>query len=191
MRTVLGSRFFTGVALSAALMLSACGPPQGLRVESYSEPQSDSAPTTPSQVTAPPIFAVSDVRLAVLEDDSLSNTSGYSQLYEILAYCQDCITLTETLTTDGKTFQLATVSPPSVSGNFAGLAVEDVDGEPRVKLLVTGHDLSFRAGQNGTIVAQENILREGDPECCPSGWSVQVFRYRAGNFVAGQRIGEL
>lgn len=187
-------------AAAAALLLaslSACAPAHNLRVERAEQTPASTASPVPNAGPADEPFSAQQVRRAILDDSSLRNQPDYGQAYELLRNCSDCLRLRKPLTIDGDKFQIAqlTANADGKGGAddgkpFAGAVVTAVDGSPRVKLFVTGRDLSLTPGRGGTLVAQETQHRPGDPQCCPSGWSVRVYRYHSGRFEAGQRISQ-
>ncbi|MBU5890133.1 hypothetical protein JVV71_22750, partial [Vibrio cholerae O1] len=67
-------------------------------------------------------------------------------------------------------------NPQQRSEDIAGVVVSEKDGAPRLELIATGNQLTLSPGKNGTLVVQEAMYADGDEDCCPSGWSVQVFR---------------
>ncbi|MBR7539066.1 hypothetical protein KC221_23035, partial [Mycobacterium tuberculosis] len=86
-------------------------------------------------------------------------------------------------------FQVVTVANPQQrSEDIAGVVVSEKDGAPRLELIATGNQLTLSPGKNGTLVVQEAMYADGDEDCCPSGWSVQVFRLHDGRFEPGQRF---
>ncbi|MFB9776999.1 hypothetical protein [Brevibacterium otitidis] len=176
-------------AVCAGLMLlSGCSPDGGLRVES---PQGQPVPSASEQAEDLPVdvpFSAAEIREAAVSDATLTNDGTSSQVLETLLYCTECLTLSQPLVVGDETFQLAMVSAPRNEQHFAGLVVGADDGEPTVELVVSGTDLTLTPGQGGTLVAQESLYRDGDARCCPSGWSVRVYRYHGGQFEAGQRI---
>lgn len=165
-----------------------CGPEPGLRIET---PQGVPTPTVSAPPPAGPAdqpFSADEIREAVIDDTRLASQSDASQVHEILLMCSECIELAEPFTADGQKFQIGMVSMPSDDRIFAGVVVSQVETGPRLNLIVSGHDLSLTPGRGDTLVAQESTFRAGDPECCPSGWSVRVYRYQNGGFEPGQRI---
>jgi hypothetical protein len=183
-----GLRHLIGAVLGA-LLLAGCAPDPGLRVEDPGVP----APTVTASASAGPHdepFSAQEIREAIITADGPTSQQGVEQVHEVLLVCSDCIRLSDPFLAGGQKFQIAMVATPSDQQLFAGVVVSEKDGEPQVNLIVSGHDLTLAPGRGGTLVAQESTYREGDPECCPSGWSVRVYRYHDGRFEAGQRISQ-
>ncbi|WP_236863701.1 hypothetical protein [Brevibacterium daeguense] len=181
-------RPLAGVLLGV-LLLAGCAPDPGLRVEDPGVP----APTvTASEPAGPPDepFSAGEVREAIISANGPARQQGMDQVHEVLLVCSGCLRLHDPFIAGGQKFQIAMVSTPSDQQLFAGVVVSEEDGEPEVNLIVSGHDLTLTPGRGGTLVAQESTYRERDPECCPSGWSVRVYRYHDGRFEAGQRISQ-
>lgn len=176
------------VLSAGVFLLTGCSPDGGLRVESP-EGQPVPSATRPSEhlpVDEP--FSADEIREAAVDDAALTADAEHAQVLETLLYCTDCLTLGEPLMVGETKYQIAQVTTPRDDQRFAGLVVGDEDGKPAVKLVVSGTDLTLTPGQGGTLVAQESLYRDGDKRCCPSGWSVRVYRYHDGRFEAGQRI---
>lgn len=159
-----------------------------MRIENPQDRSSSTVSPPPPAGPADQPFDLPSIREAILADTTISNQPDASQVDEVLLVCTECIELAEPFVADGQKFQIALVSTPSDDRVFAGVVVSQVEDRPRVNLIVSGHDLTLTPGRGGTLVAQESMYREGDPECCPSGWSVRVYRHQDGGFEAGQRI---
>lgn len=80
------------------------------------------------------------------------------------------------------------MTEPGTDSVFSAAVIGVQDGEPSLQLIVSGHDLTLTPGRGGTLVAQESRYAPADEICCPSGWSVQVYRFHDGRFEAGQRV---
>lgn len=176
------------LVLTGAIALAGCGPDPGLRIENpQGVPSSTARPPAPAGPADEP-FSADEIREALIADDTVTNMPDVEQVDEVLLVCTECIELAAPVVADGRKFQVAMVSTPSDDRTFAGVVVSQFEDRPRINLIVSGHDLTLSPGRGGTLVAQESMYREGDQECCPSGWSVRVFRYQDGSFEAGQRI---
>lgn len=170
------------------LLLAACGPDTGLRVEKTTATPRTLAEPSATAGPADLPYDESAIRASIIDDDTLTSDDAAQQVVEVLASCPDCLTMAAPITADGRKFQVAMVSTPQEKSTFAGVVVADEDGRPDVELVVSGFDLTLTPGSGGTLVAQEKKFAEGDPDCCPSGWSVRVFRMHDGRFEQGQRI---
>lgn len=177
-------------ALACACALSGCQPARqhNLRVEAQETAQAPTAASTAQAGRADRPYSAARLRTAILAESRLADQAGYDQAGEVLRSCEDCLELRTPLRIGSEKFQLAALTAPSEDQPFAAFVVADQSDRPAVKLFVTGHDLTVSPGQGGTLVAQESLYRKGDPRCCPSGWSVRVYRYHSGRFEAGQRI---
>lgn len=174
-------------------------------------------PGAPDPAPSDEPYDADRIREAVLDTDDTA--ADYTQVRAVVAACEDCLELSDPLVLDSgdMTFQVALVHSPVPTsqedrrGNsddegddederprytadedaFAGVVIGQNDGDPEVRLVVSGHGLTLTPGRHGTLVAQEKVYREGDPSHQPSGWSVQVYRYQDGRFEAGQRISQV
>jgi len=163
-------------------------PDRGLQIEAAVEP--DAAAATP-QRTIPPDdmpFDVDDIRSHLLDLPSTGSHTVDAQTTEALLYCAECISLGTALEIEGTPFQIALVTEPGTDSVFSAAVIGVQDGEPSLQLIVSGHDLTLTPGRGGTLVAQESRYAPADEICCPSGWSVQVYRFHDGRFEAGQRV---
>lgn len=180
---------FTAVVLVALLALAFFySPDRGLRVEATAQP--NQAAATPDTTVAPEDlpFDVEDIRSHLLDRPSTGSHTIDSQTTEALLYCDECISLGTALEIDGTPFQVALVTEPGTDTVFSAAVIGEQDGEPSLQLVVSGHDLTLTPGRGGTLVKQEKRYAPADEVCCPSGWSVQVYRFHDGRFEAGQRV---
>lgn len=173
------------VLLSFTFLIS---PDRGLRIEATALPTSSAealdATTEPSDLR----FDIDQVRSHLLDRPSSDLMTIDAQVTEALLYCDECISHGTPLEIDGTPFQVALVTEPGTDTVFSAAVIGERAGEPLVHLVVSGQDLTLTPGSGGTLVAQETRLAPSDKLCCPSGWSVQVYRFHDGRFEAGQRI---
>lgn len=182
-------RALAAAAVCLSLALGACAPSDGLRVESQRGAGTD-APSSPDPDpgSGERPFDAEAIRTALLDSDLSGLPTSNGNVEEVLLYCSECLALGDPLMAGDQKFQLATVQTPGSEITFAGFAIASIGGKPAVKLSVSGSDLSLRPGHRGTVVVQQSVYKDGDAADRPSGWSVQVYRYRDGQFERGQRI---
>lgn len=179
-------------ALLLCLGASACSTNEPLRIES------PAAPTTPAAQSSIPStsewqaweqpFSPAQVREVLLATDlSAVGTQENSEadIREYLTECDKCLIALPGYETAGEKFQIYSVGTAGDSYSFASFAIRDDRGKPQVALAVGGSDVYLSAGKEGSLVAQEAVYKPDDPMCCPSGWSVRMFRYQDGHFVQG------
>lgn len=173
------------VLLAFAFLIS---PDRGLRVEATAQPTS--AALVPDSSTPPTDlqFDIEEIRSRLLDRTADDSATIDAQATEALLYCDECISHGTPLEVDGSTFQVALMTAPGTDTVFSAAVIGDQAGEPFVQLIVSGQDLTLTPGRGGTLVAQESRFAPTDEPCCPSGWSVQVYRFHDGRFEAGQRI---
>ena len=170
----------------------ACSTNDPLRIES------PALPTTPAaRSSAPSInderaweqpFSPAQVRQVLLATDlDVVSTQENSEadIREYLTECDKCLIAMPSYETAGEKFQIYSVSTAGDAYSFASFAIRDAKGTPEVALAVGGSDVYLSAGKEGSLVAQEAVYRPDDPMCCPSGWSVRMFRYQDGQFIQG------
>lgn len=183
------------LAMVLCVMLGACSTGKALRVE---VPAGDSSPsaTATKQPTVTPEeaaawekpFAPAQVRSLLLNTDlgSLRNDGADpAEIHEYLSTCARCVIALPSHEAAGERFQVYSVSTAGDSYSFASFVVRNDAGTPRIVLAVGGSDIYLTSGSDGTLVAQESIYEPQDPMCCPSGWSVRLFRYQDGRFIEG------
>ena len=180
-------------ALALLVALAACGPDRGLRVEPagstsptlFDESNEDSGP-------ADKPYSLADIRTLVEDSSGVAVTGRASETAKVVADCQECMKFGTPFLSGDRKFQVVTVlNPQQMSEVIAGVVVSEFEGEPRLELIATGNQLTLSPGRNGTLVVQEAMYADGDEDCCPSGWSVQVFRLHDGRFEPGQRFTRL
>ncbi|NJC55793.1 hypothetical protein [Brevibacterium marinum] len=173
--------------------MSACGPDRGLRVEPESEASPtlfESASSDAGEPDAP--FSLSQIRKAIVDSSGVAVTGKAAESAKVVADCEECLKFSTPFMSDDKKFQLVTVANPRQKSEVvAGAVISNKNGEPRLELIATGNQLKLSPGKNGTLVVQEAMYADGDDACCPSGWSVQVFRLHDGRFEPGQRFTRL
>lgn len=161
---------------------------RGLRVEAVAQ-QTDAADAAGAGTTeTPPVFSLEEVRSHLLDEDSEGAPTIAAELTETLLYCDECLNQGATLTIEEKPFQVVLLTEPGEDSVFAAAVIGEEGGQPHLHLVVSGQDLSLTPGRGGTLVAQEPRFTAADEACCPTGWSVQVYRFHDGRFEAGQRI---
>ncbi|MFJ2618381.1 hypothetical protein [Glutamicibacter sp. NPDC087344] len=177
-------------ALLFCLGTTACSTADALRVESPVAQASPGANSTDpangdEQAWEQP-FSPSQVRQLLLDTDlSVVSTQDNSaaDIREYLAECDKCLVSLPSYETAGEKFQLYSISTAGDAYSFASFAIRNAGGTPKVALAVGGSDVYLSAGKEGSLVAQEAIYAPDDPMCCPSGWSVRMFRYQDGQFI--------
>lgn len=180
-------------ALALLVTASACGPDRGLRVE----PASTASPTMLSQSNedAGPKdtpFSLEQIRTTIEDSSGVAVTGRAAETAKVAGDCRDCLKFGAPFTRGDQKFQVVTVANPKRrSEDIAGVVISEKDGQPRLELIATGNQLTLSPGRNGTVVVQEAMYADGDQDCCPSGWSVQVFRLHDGRFEPGQRFTRL
>jgi hypothetical protein len=177
------------VALLLALV-PLTGPDRGLRIEAAVTP---SSPVTSPEASSQPqagLFTLNRIREHLLDQPPGEEVRVDARTSEVLLYCSECIRLSTSLEISGEPFQIALISEPGSDSVISAAVVGRRSGEPVLRLIVSGHELSLTPGRGGTLVAQESQYGPADQACCPSGWSVQVYRYRNGRFEAGQQISQ-
>ncbi|RBP67134.1 hypothetical protein DFO66_102187 [Brevibacterium sanguinis] len=187
------ARVLALLAAASLLALGACGPERGLRVEDVG----DSSPTAfeqPGASSGSPDepFSLDEIRTAIEDSSGRAVTGEAPEAVSVVADCESCLEFARPFTGDDRKFQVATVANPKQrSETIAVAVVGEAEGSPRLELIATGNQLTLTPGRNGTLVVQEAMYADGDESCCPSGWSVQVFRLHDGRFEPGQRFTRL
>ena len=172
---------------------SACGPDKGLRVE----PEGKTSPTLfepASSDAGPPNkpFSLKQIRKAIMDSSGVAVTGKATESAKVVADCDECLKFSTPFISNHKKFQLVTVANPKQKSEIvAGAVISEQNDDPRLELIATGNQLKLSPGKNGTLVVQEAMYADGDEACCPSGWSVQVFRLHEGRFEPGQRFTRL
>lgn len=173
------------VLLAFSFLIS---PDRDLRVEATVQP---TGAALVQDSTIPPSdlrFDIDEIRSHLLDRTADDAATIDAQATEALLYCDECISHGTPLEVDGTTFQVALLTAPGTDTVFSAAVIGEQAGEPVVQLIVSGQDLTLTPGRGGTLVAQESRYTSTDEACCPSGWSVQVYRFHDGRFEAGQRI---
>lgn len=179
-------------ALLLCFGTSACSTSDPLRIET------PVPPTTPAAQTSAPSnsdeqawerpFSPAQVRQVLLATDLdavSTQENSEADIREYLTECDKCLIAMPAYETAGEKFQIYSVSTAGDAYSFASFAIRDAKGKPEVALAVGGSDVYLSAGKEGSLVAQEAVYKPDDPMCCPSGWSVRMFRYQDGQFVQG------
>lgn len=193
LKTLVAAFLMAASLLVLSLVLSSCGPDEGLRVE----PVDDTSPTAfeqPSGSAGPPDepFSLKQIRKAIERSSGKAVTGNAPETETVIAGCSDCLAFAKPFTGGDQKFQVVTVANPKQrSETIAAVVVSADDDEPKLELIATGNQLTLTPGRNGTLVVQEAMYVDGDDSCCPSGWSVQVFRLHDGRFESGQRFTRL
>ncbi|WP_313810528.1 hypothetical protein [Glutamicibacter sp.] len=191
-------RSVIGIFLSLlfGLSLTSCSTSEALRVETDATEQLPlrSVPSTASDQEAEgweKPFGPAQVRQLLLKTDLsqlAEQGSKPEEIREYLTTCAKCVTASPSYEVDGQRFQIYTLNTMGDGYSFASFVIADHDGKPAVALAVGGTDVYLSVGKEGSLVAQEAIYRTEDPLCCPSGWSVRLFRYHDGKFTQGERF---
>lgn len=188
-------RTVTALILAAVMTLTvtACGPDRGLKVSPEGNPSpSLFAPNTEAAGQANEPFSLDEVRKAIESSSGIAVTGSATETAKVVADCEDCLKFASPFLSGEQKFQLVTVANPKQRNEIiAGAVISEQRGEPRLELIATGNQLKVSPGRNGTLVVQEAMFADGDKACCPSGWSVQVFRLHDGRFEPGQRFTRL
>lgn len=186
-----------GIALAMVLcvMLGACSTGSALRVEVPSAGAPFPDPTATRQTPNPEEpeawekpFAPAQIRSLLLETDLSglrSDGADPAEIHEYLSTCARCVIALPSHEAAGERFQVYSVSTAGDSYSFASFVIRNDAGTPRIVLAVGGSDIYLTSGSDGSLVAQEAIYEPQDPMCCPSGWSVRLFRYQDGRFIEG------
>lgn len=176
-----------------ALTTTACGPDRGLKVSPEGNPSpSLFAPETSDSGPPNKPFSLKDIRAAIEDKSGVAVTGKASEMAKVVADCKECVKFSAPFVSGDQKFQVVTVdNPKQRDETIAGAVISKQDGEPRLELIATGNQLTLSPGKNGTLVVQEAMFADGDDACCPSGWSVQVFRLHDGRFEPGQRFTRL
>lgn len=183
----------TVVVLITLFSASGCGPDRGLRVE----PEANPSPTLfepENSDSGPPDkpFSLDRIRKTIEDESGIAVTGEATETAKVVAECKECLKFSRPFLSGDKKFQLVTVANPKQKGEIvAGAVISEKDDNPRLELIATGNQLKLSPGKNGTLVVQEAMYADGDDPCCPSGWSVQVFRLHEGRFEPGQRFTRL
>ena len=173
--------------------VAACGPDRDLKVSPEGNP-SPSLFAPDSTDAGPPNepFSLSEIRRTIEDSSGVAVTGSAAETAKVVADCEKCLKLSTPFLSDDKKFQVVTVANPEQRDEvIAGAVISEHDGKPRLELIATGNQLTLSPGKNGTLVVQEAMFADGDDACCPSGWSVQVFRLHDGRFEPGQRFTRL
>lgn len=183
--------------LAIAASLTSCGKPDPLRVESAAPPSVQPL-TVPEQSFSEQDydewekpFGPAQASKAIATSDLSPLKEQGSDTDEILQYvltCAECVTPHPAYEINGERFQIYSVNTMGDGFSFASFAIRDDNGAPKVALAVGGSDVYLSTGNGGSLVAQEAVYKKDDPMCCPSGWSVRMFRYQNGEFVPGEHF---
>lgn len=169
---------------------SACSTTDALRVESSmtspAPAATDTSPSTSDEQAWEDPFSASQVRQILLDTDLsqvATKENSEAEIRQYLTDCDKCLIALPGFEIAGEKFQNYSVSTAGDSYSFASFAIRDDHGKPEVALAVGGTDVYLSAGKEGSLVAQEAVYQPDDPMCCPSGWSVRMFRYQDGQFI--------
>ncbi len=175
------------------LAVTACGPDRGLKASPEGHP-SPSLFAPDKKDSGPPDepFSLKQIRELIVDSSGVAVTGSAAETAKVVADCDKCLKFSTPFLNGKKKFQLVTVAnPKQMDETIAGAVISEHDGEPRLELIATGNQLTLSPGKRGTVVVQEAMFADGDDACCPSGWSVQVFRLHDGRFEPGQRLTRL
>ena len=137
-------------------------------------------------------FSLDRIRKTIEDKSGIAVTGQATETAKVVSDCKECLEFSRPFFSGDKKFQLVTVANPKQKSEIvAGAVISEKDGKPRLELIATGNQLKLSPGKNGTLVVQEAMYSDGDDPCCPSGWSVQVFRLHEGRFEPGQRFTRL
>lgn len=183
------------LAMAFCVMLGACSTGKALRVEVPSVGSSPSATATKQRTISPEEaeawekpFTPAQIRSLLLNTDLSglrADGADPAEIHEYLSTCARCVIALPSHEAAGERFQVFSVSTAGDSYSFASFVVRNDAGAPRIVLAVGGSDIYLTSGSDGSLVAQEAIYEPQDPMCCPSGWSVRLFRYQDGRFIEG------
>ncbi|GAA1495049.1 hypothetical protein [Paeniglutamicibacter kerguelensis] len=183
------------LAMAFCVMLGACSTGKALRVEVPSVGSSPSATATKQRTISPEEaeawekpFTPAQIRSLLLNTDLSglrADGADPAEIHEYLSTCARCVIALPSHEAAGERFQVFSVSTAGDSYSFASFVVRNDAGTPRIVLAVGGSDIYLTSGSDGSLVAQEAIYEPQDPMCCPSGWSVRLFRYQDGRFIEG------
>ncbi|MGL3805732.1 hypothetical protein ACSYDW_06495 [Paeniglutamicibacter sp. R2-26] len=183
------------LAMVICVMLGACSTGSALRVEvpsaGASSPESAATRQTPNPeepAAWEKPFTPAQVRSLLLETDLSglrADGADPAEIHEYLSTCARCVIALPSHEAAGERFQVYSVSTAGDSYSFASFVIRNDAGTPRIVLAVGGSDIYLTSGSDGSLVAQEAIYEPQDPMCCPSGWSVRLFRYQDGRFIEG------
>lgn len=209
------ARLIPAALLTGVLALaSACaGPDPSLRVERTASPSNMELAlpaTEPSSDWATPfneeqlLKALLGMKLSALPEAAEATEApahtqggqaaepirlGPGQIEELLRHCNGhCLHISAPAVIEGTRLQLVSLTSAADGWGYVAFAVADEGGKPVVKLMVKGDDVVLQPGRGGTLVAQESMYLDDEPLCCPSGWSMRVFRWDGERFVGGKRI---
>lgn len=181
------------MATVLCILCASCATGNSLRVESSATAPSVPSPGPDQQGKKAEAatwwekpFGPAEVRQLLLETDLSSVQSpaaSVKDIHEYLATCAECVMDLPPYETGEERLQIYTLSTMADSYSFASFAIRDNHGKPEVALAVGGEDVYLSPGKDGTLVAQEAIYQSDDPVCCPSGWSVRMYRYQDGEYV--------
>lgn len=187
--------FGIALALLLCVLLGACSTGKALRVETPSAgPASTPAPATGQAPDAEESdawekpFTPAQIRSLLLNTDLSglrADGADPAEIHEYLSTCARCVIALPTHEAAGERFQVYSVSTAADSYSFASFVVRNDSGTPRIVLAVGGSDIYLSSGNDGSLVAQEAIYEPQDAMCCPSGWSVRLFRFQDGAFIEG------
>ncbi|WP_246490495.1 hypothetical protein [Brevibacterium oceani] len=188
-------RTFATVLLIAVMVftVTACGPDRGLKVSPEAHP-SPSLFAPDKKNSGPPDapFSLKEIRELIVDSSGVAVAGSAPETAKVVDDCDKCLKFSTPFLNGKKKFQLVTVAnPKQMDETIAGAVISKHDGEPRLELIATGNQLTLSPGKRGTVVVQEAMFADGDDACCPSGWSVQVFRLHDGRFEPGQRLTRL
>lgn len=183
------------LAMAFCVMLGACSTGKAFRVEVPSVGSSPSATATKQRTISPEEaeawekpFTPAQIRSLLLNTDLSglrADGADPAEIHEYLSTCARCVIALPSHEAAGERFQVFSVSTAGDSYSFASFVVRNAAGTPRIVLAVGGSDIYLTSGSDGSLVAQEAIYEPQDPMCCPSGWSVRLFRYQDGRFIEG------
>lgn len=189
-----------GIAMALLLcaLLSACSTGKALRVETPSPrptstpaPVKEQAPSHEDYAAWETPFDPAEIRSLLLNTDLSglrADGADPMEIHEYLSTCARCVISLPSHEAGGERFQVYSVSTTGDSYSFASFVVRNDSGTPRIVLAVGGSDIYLSSGDDGSLVAQEAIYEPQDAMCCPSGWSVRLFRFQDGRFIEGDRF---
>lgn len=188
-------RTFAAILLIAVMVVTvtACGPDRGLKISPEGNPSpSLFSPDSADAGKPNKPFSLKEIRNLIEDASGIAVTGSATETAEVVADCDECLKFSTPFLSGKRKFQVVTVAnPKQMDEVIAGAVISSHDGEPRLELIATGNQLTLAPGRNGTLVVQEAMFADGDDSCCPSGWSVQVFRLHEGRFEPGQRFTRL
>jgi hypothetical protein len=170
--------------LAAALLLTACGVGDGLRVEGTAAPATSSATPKPGWTvkTTPKIgmaetvqpLSVKTLRKVLLSDDRVDD-----DIQDVVRACVwGCVKPGPMLAKSNGGLPLQVVSVTTADGSvFVVYVIDDLTTEPRVEWHLEGDYMRVSVGKGPVLVVESSVFGPDDRACCPSGSKVGVYHW--------------